>query len=398
MDWEKIKTGNTENVTGILFTIAAALLIISMVANKPLTLMVVGFIVAYAICIWQYSKQLGNKLKLINSSQTLRLFPGEKAEVRLIIKNESPIPYFNGQLIFYTNEKVVNQEFLYNTRSEENKYLIPFILRGNRQKIFCIPFEAKQRGIANLHGLQLAFPHMLQFGKVYLKYNKRVKTDIIIYPEIEPVYGIKEISSYRFGEQQAAFSPFENLLNPRGIRDYLCSDPFHRIHWKASAKKQQLQVKEFEPVRNISWSIVINTARISPVGNLYINERLEQFISQAAFISLNLIEQGFPVEIYFTSAISNQLPRHLPMGEGRKHLKKVMEFLARFNEQARLLPVKSVFHLLDHRESSLIILIGEDSADMNYFQAKWRKQDKHMFYVHQGENGAYLTRVKKEGP
>ncbi|AIF45181.1 DUF58 domain-containing protein [Virgibacillus sp. SK37] len=399
MKWKIENTGESANSVEILVTLMIAIMIGGMIWNNPLTFILAGFIGIYILLMWQYSKRIGQDLKLTNPKQTVRLFEGEEAELEIKLTNYFLLPYFNGQLTFSSNEKIKNNNYLVRKQMGKNKYKYSFYLGGKKVGKFLFPFQARQRGTARLENIQVRFPHLFDFRLIYLKYCERYQTEIIVYPRLETVSGIKEISSDIFGEQHSRFSPFEDTVLTKGTRDYISSDPFNKIHWKATARKQALQTKELEPVKNLSWSIVINIAKISPLGNLYNNEQLERFISQAAYISRYLIQQGFPVEIYINSATFNHRPYHLPLGEGREHLKSILEFLARFEDDGPLLPMHRIYRILDSQTSGsrLLILIGEAEENTNYFYEKWAKGQKQIFHVKNGKAGVHIRLLQKGG-
>ncbi len=45
-----------------------------------------------------------------------------------------------------------------------------------------------------------------------------------------------------------------------GVKRYE-RESFRSIHWKASAKMQELQAKQYEPVKNYSWTICLSLVR-----------------------------------------------------------------------------------------------------------------------------------------
>ncbi|WP_233880325.1 DUF58 domain-containing protein [Virgibacillus halodenitrificans] len=399
MKWKIENTGESTNTVEILFTLMIAIMIGGMIWGNPLTFILAGFIGIYIILLWQYSKRIGQGLELTNQKHTIRLFEGEEAELEIKFTNHFFIPYFNSQLTFASDENIRNNKNLFRKQLGKNQYKYSFSLGGKKEKKFIFSFHTVQRGVARLENIQVRFPHIFDFRLIYLKYCERYQTEIIVYPKLETVVGLKEISSSILGEQQSRFSPFEDMVLTRGTRDYISSDPFNKIHWKATARKQELQTKELEPVKNLSWSIIINIAKVSPLGNLYNNEQLERFLSQAAYISRYLIQQGFPVEIYINSAVLNHRPYHLPLGEGREHLKSILEFLARFENNGPLLSMNTIYRILDSQNSGsrLLILIGEAEENTNYYYEKWAKGQKQVFHVNNRKAGAHIGPLQKGG-
>ncbi|MDI9640009.1 DUF58 domain-containing protein [Kamptonema cortianum] len=56
-------------------------------------------------------------------------------------------------------------------------------------------------------------------------------------------------------------------LEPRGVREYANGDPLRYVHWRSSARRGKLMVKEFETGSGVSLNLVLQRTRGSEVGN-----------------------------------------------------------------------------------------------------------------------------------
>lgn len=71
-------------------------------------------------------------------------------------------------------------------------------------------------------------------------------TRVLVYPQIVPVHHFQlPMGMLSGGDAQRQRTHFITT-NPVGVRDYVSGDSFNRIHWKTSARKDKLMVKEFE--------------------------------------------------------------------------------------------------------------------------------------------------------
>lgn len=375
-----------------------ALTIISIAAGKPFILLVVGFILIYMILIHFYDKRIGQKVILENTKQSIRMFEGEEAEVEIVLKNQSLLPIFNGYVSFTTNEKVDSAKFVRFSRKQLNHYHVPLLLMGKGEVRIPVSLIAQERGVVRLKNIQFSFPHMMNFEQIILSYKGFYQTEILVYPKLSPVGGIEEFPYNNFGNQATQFSPFEDLLSPVGTRDYVPSDPFHRIHWKASAKNQTLQTKVYERNRNISWTLIVNIADSSPLGNVYASKDMERYLSQAAYIFQAITKQGYPIELYINASRVRKKPFHLESGSGQEHLKKAFELLTRIEKDSTFMPVSNLLHRVDHmvNDSNIVVIIGEVSRDGLHYTNKWNRRGNSVYHVKEFTGGARLTEIKSE--
>lgn len=372
--------------------------IIAITANRPLILLVVGFIGIYMLLIYLYDKRIGKNLVLEHTKRSIRMFEGEEVDLEIEMKNQSILPFFNGYLSFTTDEKVGSVRFVRFNRKQKNHYHVPILLMGKGEARIPISLKAVERGVVRLKDIQFYFPHIMNFEQVILSYKGLYQTEILVYPKLIPVSGIEEFPYNNFGNQVTQFSPFEDLLSPVGTRDYVPSDPFHRIHWKASAKNQTLQTKVYERNRNISWTIIVNISESSPLGNVYLSPEMEKYISQAAFIFQAITKQGYPIELYVNAARVGKMPFHLESESGREHLKKALELLTRIEKDCNVIPVSSLLHRVDNMidDSNIVVVIGALSDDSLHYTNKWNRRGNSVFQVKDSLNGARLTEVKSE--
>ncbi|KDE49393.1 hypothetical protein DI43_19220 [Geobacillus sp. CAMR12739] len=71
-----------------------------------------------------------------------------------------------------------------------------------------------------------------------------------------------------------------------GAREYVPGDKMSWVHWKASARRQELMTKEFDEQRNDDWIVVLDGAA-SPW--------FEELVTLAASVSKALMDEGVPV-------------------------------------------------------------------------------------------------------
>jgi uncharacterized protein (DUF58 family) len=397
VDWEKdtVETVGQRYSIPILLTIV--LFLTALITTRPNILVIIGFFCLFLILISYYNKQIGRNLYLRNTKRSLRVFEGNKIEVDFRISNASHLPYLNPLFSFHTSKKGENDAKSIDYANHKNHFQVPLPISGHSETEIKVPIKAINRGVIRIQDIQISFPHFINFENVLLKFKGNYQTEIVVYPKYIPVAGLEQLTNNNYGNQVTQYSPFEDQLSPLGIRDYVQSDPFYRVHWKASAKSQTLKTKIFERNRKISWTIIVNLTETSPLGNRYYSDKFERYLSQAAYLCQVITKESNPLQIYLNTSKFGRVPYHVKEGVGTNHLKRILELMARLEDDFNMVRMIEVLHNVDHsiQDSNMIIFIGAlDGSE--YYMEKWAKQGKNIFHVTDNENGAALQQVSLE--
>lgn len=88
-------------------------------------------------------------------------------------------------------------------------------------------------------------------------------------------------------------------LDPRGIREFAYGDPLRYIHWRTSAKRDKLMVKEFETGSGVSINLMLQRTEGSDIGDEE-TSTFEAMCSHALFLATTYAERGatvaFPIQ------------------------------------------------------------------------------------------------------
>ncbi len=152
---------------------------------------------------------------------------------------------------------------------------------------------------------------------------------IIVYPRIFTLSQLSIPSLYPVGEAKSDKRIFEDPSRTIGIRDYSPGDSLRRIHWKASARQHQLQVKVFEPTTTLKVGLFLAADSFQDSGTW--NEAgLELGISTAASLANYLIEKNSQVGLWAnTRLVDSGQPARIPPGSGVIQLVQILEALAK---------------------------------------------------------------------
>ncbi len=152
-------------------------------------------------------------------------------------------------------------------------------------------------------------------------------------------------------------------LEPWGIRNYVHGDSLRHVHWRSTARKGQLLVKEFEAGTHAAAAFLLQASEGSDIGK-GAQTTLELMKSHAVFLAEKLLLQGARIEL-------PGLDRNPSHGSQHERLSEIYEELARLQanskrslgDQAsdlsgRFPPGSILFVLLSVADDSLPAAIG----------------------------------------
>ena len=128
---------------------------------------------------------------------------------------------------------------------------------------------------------------------------------------------------------KASWRILEDPSRAVGIRDHQPEDSFRHIHWKATARRQDLQVKVYEPTTSQHLVIFVNVATFARHWEGTRPLLLEQVIAVAASIASHGVQDRYQVGLMANGSIphSDQPIKVLP-SRRPDQLARVLEALA----------------------------------------------------------------------
>jgi uncharacterized protein (DUF58 family) len=176
-------------------------------------------------------------------------------------------------------------------------------------------------------------PVRLSSGDLWGLFRHDVALDyldwLIVYPQVLPLDALGFPTKEPLGERTAAWRIFEDPNRVVGIRDHRPEDGFRHIHWKASARRQELQVKSYEPTTSHNLIVFLNIATFTRHWEGTNPLLLEQAIAVAASIAGHAARDRFLVGLLANGTIphSDQSIKVLP-SRRPDQLARILEALA----------------------------------------------------------------------
>ncbi|MEP7200301.1 MAG: DUF58 domain-containing protein, partial [Chloroflexota bacterium] len=277
---------------------------------------------------------LWNRLALSNVEyerrfSVARAFAGEVVDLTVSVTNRKflplawlhledrvplKLPFLNAQIAPTDQPKLGALAHLTATRWFERvtwRYQVECKYRGF---YFLGPVRMRSGDIFGLFSSALALPPL---------------TRLIVYPRLLALAELGFPGKHPFGERRSAQTIFEDPSRTVGVRDYHPDDPFRRIHWKASARRGQLQVRVLEPSVVPQLAVFLNVNTFEKHWHGTDTALLECMVSVAASIADHATQQKFAIGLIANGSVpqSDQSIKVMP-GRDPNQLLKILEALA----------------------------------------------------------------------
>jgi uncharacterized protein (DUF58 family) len=289
--------GGFGDVTRALNWLTVILFVASLVLRNPL-LFLLGVLLAlvagvtalwdhYALAGVTYTRRLG----------ATRIFVGEETDLWIEIVNAKPLP-----LAWLGIEDEIPDGIKIAKGHVYRSYKWTRFILTN---LISLRFYERVRKRYRLRALQrgaLDFgPAELRSGDIFgFKKQKKVVPDVdwlIVYPKVVPVTALNLPAAHPFGDARTARKISEDPLRIIGTRAYAPGDSPRLIHWKATARRQELQTKVFEPGATRASAVFLNVRTVAERPG-YIPEYLELAITAAASVARFLLDAREAVGLY----------------------------------------------------------------------------------------------------
>lgn len=331
MEWKKYSV--EDNYFGLTVILAVFLFFLSFYIQSFLVLFLAVFLLLFIFANSFYLKHVGKKLYLENVKERNKFFPQENGEWILVFENKG-LPIMKSRLRVYFDDQVAPLDGFGDKRLTKFEVNLPISLNYNQKTIVKIPFQTIKRGVAKIRTVELHVPHFFGLGETVLEYKYLFLQEALVYPLPIPVNNKDLFLTARPGESSVSHSLYEDHLSPAGTREYVSSDSFNRIHWKASARMQSLQTKIYDRVAETGWHLSLNIAN----GHA-ISSQIEGLISGAAELAYYSAKQQIPFSLCINIRVAGSIPfYYIPAGIGKEQLQKVLEALAYINPYSSAYP------------------------------------------------------------
>jgi uncharacterized protein (DUF58 family) len=170
------------------------------------------------------------------------------------------------------------------------------------------------------------------------------RSEILVYPKVYTPEQLGLPFRQAMGTLAARRALHEDPTLLAGSREYRPGDSQRRMHWKATARTGELQVRVCDPSTTAQLLVVLNLNTFQHVWQGVNLERMEAVISAAASFALWALERDFAVGLRSNGVISGTdgagvAPR-LPISAHPRQSIMILEHLARLSFSGRFTPAE----------------------------------------------------------
>lgn len=317
--------------------ISLILLIIGFVNGRNTALISLGVVlllIAAVSTVWKNLALMGvTYQRTIDRDHT---FPGEPVTMTVTAHNAKPLPLtwlrFKDTLpvspeldnvISQTSTEISGRYILTNTYSMHAREKV------DREVILKFP----KRGYYQLGPVSYTSGDIFTLFTVEREHND-LQT-IIVYPQTYPLEELGLPAKEPFGDVKVRRTLFTDPIKTQGIRDYQPQDRFRDVHWKATARRGNLQTKIYEPSTGMTLAVFLNVATFPKHWMGFDPDLLERAVSVAASAASYGAEQGWGVGMYANGSVPNSdQPIRVMPGRSPNQLMHILEALAAVSEFA----------------------------------------------------------------
>lgn len=312
-----------------------ALLILGMALRQP-ALSILGLLtLVTAGGSWLWSRYSLDDVEYTRDLSAQRIFRGESVVLNATIVNRKwlPLGWLEVEDQISDRVKVRERETLPSNRPGMTLLRITTSVRWFERVTWSFHLDCPERGAYSIGPIQM------RSGDLFGFFGRRIVVDshdrLIVYPRVVPLEQLGLPALHPFGDQRVPRHLITDPSRTIGVRDYRPEDSFRYIHWKATARQQEVQVKVFEPTVSVQLGVFLSLDTYERYWEGVDYERAESAIVAAASLAAHGLKQRYLVGMYANGVLagSDQTLRiHPGRGPGQQML--ILEGLAKLTPLA----------------------------------------------------------------
>ena len=316
-------------------------------------------------------------------------FEGEEGELVEIVRNDRAmiIPWLRVESGISPHIRLGRQENLHISSTAHTCSLFTLMPYQQIRRRHHVTFL--RRGAYNLGNASLTVGDLL--GLLEMHREQAMDVPVLVYPRLLDEHAIPQPLTHLLSETIARRQLLSDPFLFRGIRPYQAGDPVRDIHWPASARTGEVQLRLHDPSAQSRLLVVLNMERTNAQWGErlmdYEQEEIEYEISMAATLCMQALDQG----------LCAGFSANMPIGEGNESAfippqggTPAREALLGALAQLRLVRTLSfptfLIRLAEHHDMDMILLSCYDSEEIQSAMDTLRRSGNrvHLYLVKGG--------------
>jgi len=294
-----------------------------------LTAFAATFFIIISLASWWQRHSLDG-VQYIRRFHYTRGFPGELTSVQMEIENNKLLPL--SWLRFLDpwpkavgpgDEQILMSSHLPDLGVMSHVFSLRWYERARRT----YELTLRRRGIYKVGQVQAQSGDL--FGIYELSENIGKVDPITVFPSLIPLQEVALPPNNPFGDLRSRRRLLEDPNFPMGVREYHPEDGFRRVHWPATARTGQMQVKVYQPTSTQVLVLGLNVSTYPHYWEGVYPALFEHLLSMAATILYQGIDKGYRVGLISNGCTANSdQPFRIPPGRSPDQLSQLLSALA----------------------------------------------------------------------
>jgi uncharacterized protein (DUF58 family) len=313
----------------IWLQLTVALFLLGILVSSGAVIGLAIFLMAAGFLAMFWSRHVLDKVSFQRVIPENRAFQGESIAVTLRLINDKALPIPWIEIRDPAPEAALPSEIKTSaTGAPGYVYVIRSTHLSWYERInWPMELTAPQRGYYRLGPVRMTTGDIFGFNPV--SQEESSYDTFIVYPRVYTLPELGLPAERPFGEMKGRQRIFEDPGRIAGVRDYQPGDSMRRIDWKASARRQELQSKVYEPSATMHLLIAVNVHTMSASWQGFQPEMLERLLSATASVASAGFEAGYAIGMVANGSYpESDRPMRVPVGRRSDQLARVLEALA----------------------------------------------------------------------
>lgn len=318
-------------------------LVLSVAVRNPMLFLLDVTVLIVIGTSWLWGRYCLSGVSYARQFSTHRLFFDEEADFWIEVVNAKPLPltWFKAEDEFPTDLKVLKAEWGYTSRNRRQNLINLYSLRWYEKVRRRYRLKGVQRGAFELGPVLISSGDL--FGFRLRRREIACPQTVLVYPKIVSLEELGLLPAKPLGEYGSARRVLEDPLRLAGARDYQPGDSVRFLHWKATAHRQSLQTKVFDPSASPHWIVLLNTQTLDHLYEGIVTDFFETAIVVAASLAHAGLTAQRSVGLSSNSAVrESDHWVHIPASRHAAQQLHILEALAQLTHP----PLMSFEHLL----------------------------------------------------
>lgn len=311
---------------------AAILLIYGMAARQPSLTVLATLLLLTAGASWLWSRWSLLAVTYRRRLGATRVFRDEELLLRLELINKKLLPLAWIEVEDQFSDRLVAVDRRATPSTDPALRLLPYLtsLRPYERVGWTATIRCPHRGVYSFG------PTTLRSGDIFGFHRREERIEgrasIIVYPRIASLEEFAIPPRGAFGDTRARQALILDPQRTIGTRDYRPEDPFRSVHWKATARAGNLQVRVYEPTTVAQLGIFLNLDTPQQPWRALDSVEFEPLVSVAATLASRALEERFAVGVYSNRlVVGSGRALHIAPGRGAAQLTRLLEGLAKLS-------------------------------------------------------------------